>query len=295
MIKDYWQLTKPRVTQLAVFCAIIGMFLSTPAQYMPNFKIIIIASLGIWLMAAAAFAFNCIFEAKIDAKMSRTAWRITAINNNDKKNIKNKISHSKIILFALVLGLSGAYVLYFHVNHLTMWLTLATFFGYSFIYTLILKPNTPQNIVIGGLSGAMPPALGWAAVQNSLSPQAWMLVLIIFCWTPPHFWALSLYRIKDYAKSNLPMLPITHGKNFTCLHMLLYTYILAIVSIFPYLYGMSGILYLISSLILNSYFIFLVYKLHKYYSDILSKKIFKYSIIYLALLFLSLIIDHYVK
>jgi heme o synthase len=282
--KDYWELTKPRVTKLAVFCAIIGMFLSS--KTLPSILTMLYASIGIWLLSGSAFAFNCLFEHAIDAKMSRTSWRASASKSLSVKNI---------LIFASIIGIIGAYVLYVYVNALTMWLTLATFFGYAIIYTLILKPITPQNIVIGGLSGAMPPALGWAAVQNSLSPEPWLLVLIIFCWTPPHFWALSLYRVQDYAKTNLPMLPITHGQKFTCLHMVLYTYILSISTFMPFLYGMSGYIYLIFAIVLNILFLYKVHMLYKNYSDTLSRHIFKFSILYLALLFLTLLVDHFIK
>jgi heme o synthase len=281
---DYWQLTKPRVTQLAVFCAIIGMLL-VPNQAF-NISKIILSAAGIWLLAASAFACNCLFEASTDAKMLRTAKRASA---------NQKITTQNIILFSIIIGGLGTYILYVWVNPLTMWLTLATFFGYAFIYTLLLKPTTPQNIVIGGLSGAMPPALGWAAIDNQLAPQAWLLVLIIFCWTPPHFWALSLYRTQDYIRSNLPMLPVTHGAHFTCLHMLLYTYVLAIATLLPYLYGMSGLLYLLICIPLNMRFIYLVHKLYTKYSDELAKRIFKFSILYLSLLFLGLLCDYYSK
>jgi len=283
MLRDYWHLTKPRVTQLAVFCAVIGMLLAQ--KTIPPISTLLLASLGIWLLAAAAFACNCMFESAIDSKMARTKWRASA-----KQTLNNK----QISIFSFIIGGLGAYILYAFINPLTMWLTLATFFGYAFIYTIILKPRTPQNIVIGGLSGAMPPALGWATIQNTVAPEAWLLVLIIFCWTPPHFWALSLYRTTDYAKSKLPMLPITHGQKFTCLQIVLYTYILAIVTLFPYLYGMSSFIYLICAIILNAYFIFMVHKLYKNYNDEYSKKIFKFSILYLSLLFLALLVDHYV-
>ena len=280
--KDYWQLTKPRVTQLAVFCAVIGMLLAD--EKIPSIRTIISASLGIWLLAGSAFAFNCLFEAASDAKMSRTSWRASA---------KQTLGAKQISLFALFIGSIGAYILYFYVNPLTMWLTLATFFGYAVVYTLILKPITPQNIVIGGLSGAMPPALGWAAVDNRIGHEAWLMVLIIFCWTPPHFWALSLYKTDDYIKSKLPMLPVTHGRKFTCLHIILYTYILAAASILPYIYRMSGLIYLVFALLLNFMFIYKAHVLYKNYSDALAKKMFKFSILYLSLLFLSLLLDHY--
>lgn len=201
---QYAALTKPRVTQLAVFCAVIGMFLATPG--MVPWPVLIGGAVGIWLFAGAAFAINCLVERKIDAMMRRTAWRPSA---------SGELGTRQILVFSLVLGGAGMWTLHVFANDLTMWLTFATFIGYAIVYTLLLKPATPQNIVIGGLSGAMPPALGWAAVANSVPAEAWILVLIIFTWTPPHFWALALYRRADYAKSGLPMLPITHGEKYT--------------------------------------------------------------------------------
>lgn len=281
--RQYVALTKPRVTQLAVFCAVIGMFLATPG--MVPWKILIGGSVGIWLLASAAFAVNCLIEQRIDAKMRRTSWRPSATG---------EITPPQIMLFSLVLGGLGMAVLWYFANPLTMWLTLATFVGYAVIYTWYLKPATPQNIVIGGLSGAMPPALGWAAVANDLGAEAWLLVLIIFAWTPPHFWALALYRRDDYKKSGLPMLPVTHGEKFTLLHIVLYTLVLIAATLLPYIYRMSGLLYLISALTLGLIFLGYAIALYRSYSDDLAKKTFRYSIIYLSLLFAALLIDHYV-
>ena len=280
--RQYWVLTKPRVTQLAVFCAIIGMFLATPS--MVPWPILIGGSIGIWLLAGAAFAVNCLIEQAVDAKMRRTAWRPSATG---------EITPLQIIIFSCGLGGAGMVVLWFYTNPLTMWLTFATFVGYAVIYTWFLKPATPQNIVIGGLSGAMPPALGWVAVTNQLSAEAWLLVLIIFVWTPPHFWALALYRREDYVQAGLPMLPVTHGEKFTLLNILLYTLILLAASILPYIYGMSGIFYLVSAIILSGIFIYYAIRLYQNYSDQLARKTFKYSISYLALLFAAILIDHY--
>ena len=280
--RQYWVLTKPRVTQLAVFCAIIGMFLATPG--MVPWPILIGGSIGIWLLAGAAFAVNCLIEQAVDAKMRRTAWRPSATG---------EITPFQIIIFSCGLGGAGMVVLWFYTNSLTMWLTFATFVGYAVIYTWYLKPATPQNIVIGGLSGAMPPALGWVAVTNQLSAEAWLLVLIIFVWTPPHFWALALYRREDYVQAGLPMLPVTHGEKFTLLNILLYTLILLAASILPYIYGMSGIFYLVSAIILSGIFIYYAIRLYQNYSDQLARKTFKYSISYLALLFAAILIDHY--
>ena len=280
--RQYWVLTKPRVTQLAVFCAIIGMFLATPG--MVPCPILIGGSIGIWLLAGAAFAVNCLIEQAVDAKMRRTAWRPSATG---------EITPLQIVIFSCGLGGAGMAVLWFYTNPLTMWLTFATFVGYAVIYTWYLKPATPQNIVIGGLSGAMPPALGWVAVTNQLSAEAWLLVLIIFVWTPPHFWALALYRREDYVQAGLPMLPVTHGEKFTLLNILLYTLILLAASILPYIYGMSGIFYLVSAIILSGIFIYYAIRLYQNYSDQLARKTFKYSISYLALLFAAILIDHY--
>jgi protoheme IX farnesyltransferase len=280
--RQYWVLTKPRVTQLAVFCAIIGMFLATPG--MVPWPILIGGSIGIWLLAGAAFAVNCLIEQAVDAKMRRTAWRPSATG---------EITPIQIIIFSCVLGAAGMVTLWLYTNPLTMWLTFATFVGYAVIYTWLLKPATPQNIVIGGLSGAMPPALGWVAVTNQLSAEAWLLVLIIFVWTPPHFWALALYRREDYVQAGLPMLPVTHGEKFTLLNILLYTLILLAASILPYIYGMSGIFYLVSAIVLSSIFVYYAICLYRSYSDQLARKTFKYSISYLALLFAAILVDHY--
>ena len=280
--RQYWVLTKPRVTQLAVFCAIIGMFLATPG--MVPWPILIGGSIGIWLLAGAAFAVNCLIEQAVDAKMRRTAWRPSATG---------EITPIQIIIFSCVLGAAGMVTLWLYTNPLTMWLTFATFVGYAVIYTWLLKPATPQNIVIGGLSGAMPPALGWVAVTNQLSAEAWLLVLIIFVWTPPHFWALALYRREDYVQAGLPMLPVTHGEKFTLLNILLYTLILLAASILPYIYGMSGIFYLVSAIVLSNIFVYYAICLYRSYSDQLARKTFKYSISYLALLFAAILVDHY--
>ena len=281
--RQLYALTKPRVTQLAVFCAMIGMFLATPG--MVPWPILIGGSFGILLLASAAFAVNCLIEQKVDAKMKRTAWRASATG---------EATTSEILILSAVLGGIGSVMLWVFANPLTMWLTILTFVGYAIIYTWFLKPATSQNIVIGGLSGAMPPALGWAAVANDVPPEAWLLVLIIFVWTPPHFWALALYRREDYQNSELPMLPNTHGEQYTLLHIVLYTLIMFAASILPYVYGMSGLLYLLSAFILGGIFLAYAIKLYFNYSDALAKKTFKYSIWYLSLLFVALLIDHYV-
>ncbi len=281
---QYLSLTKPRVTQLAVFCAVIGMFLATPE--LPDWRVVIAATIGIWLLAGAAFAVNCLLEREIDARMARTARRPT---------VGGEITVPQTLLFSGVIGGAGMLVLHQLVNPLTMWLTFATFVGYAVIYTLILKPATPQNIVIGGLSGAMPPALGWAAIANDVPMQAWLLVLIIFVWTPPHFWALAMYRRDDYAKSGLPMLPITHGLEFTRFHVWLYTIALVATTTLPYAVQMSGLIYLISALLLGAVFLWHAWQIYRHYNDLLARKTFNFSILYLSLLFAALLVDHYFK
>ena len=217
-LRQYHVLTKPRVVQLIVFCAVIGMLLAVPGMPTASEALKALAAcVGIWLVAGSAAAFNCLIEQGIDARMKRTAWRPTA---------RGELSRTHTLVFSGVLCGAGMLILGLWVNLLTMWLTLATFVGYAIVYTVVLKPLTPQNIVIGGASGAMPPVLGWAAMRGSVDPEALMLCLIIFLWTPPHFWALALYRVDDYAKAGLPMLPVTHGNAFTRLHVLLYTLVL---------------------------------------------------------------------
>jgi protoheme IX farnesyltransferase len=283
-IGQYFALTKPRVTQLAVFCAVIGMFLATPG--MVQWQVLIGGTIGIWLLAGAAFAINCLVEQKVDALMRRTAWRPSA---------RGSITSPQILLFSAVLGGLGMWTLDTFTNALTMWLTLATFVGYAVIYTIILKPSTPQNIVIGGAAGAMPPALGWAAVTGTVPPDAWILVLIIFVWTPPHFWSLALYRRTDYENAGLPMLPNTHGEKFTRLHILLYSVILFAVSLMPFVSRMSGVTYLAAAVILGAIFLAYAWKIFVNYSDALARRTFRYSIVYLSLLFGALLVDHYVR
>ena len=283
-IKNFLTLCKLRVNSLIVFTAVIGMFLSTPG--MVPWDILFSGIIGIGFVAAAAAAFNCLIEESIDKKMARTRARPLGTG---------KISQQETLVLASILGLVGLAVLFFFVNFLTMWLTLITFFAYAAIYTVFLKPATPMNIVIGGASGAMPPVLGWAAVNNQLAPEAWILFLIIFCWTPPHFWALALYRREEYAKVGIPMLPVTHGEKFTLLHIILYTIILAIVTLMPFSVGMSGLIYLFFATILNAIFLYYVVVLYRNYSDKLSKKVFNYSILYLSLIFAAFLVDHYYK
>ncbi len=281
-LRNFYALCKPRVTALIVFTAIIGMFMATPG--MVSLQILLAATVGIAFASGAAAAFNCLIEHKIDAVMARTRARPLPTG---------QLSQMETLLFASVLGGIGLSILYYWVNPLTMWLTLGTFVGYAVIYTVFLKPATPMNIVIGGASGAMPPILGWAAVNNTVSPEALVMFLIIFAWTPPHFWALALYRREEYAKVGMPMLPVTHGEQFTLLHILLYTVILIVVSLMPYGLGMSGWLYLASAACLNAVFLYYVVSLYRRYSDELAKTTFKYSILYLSLIFAALLLDHY--
>lgn len=280
--QNFLALCKPRVTALIVFTAMIGMFLATPG-FVP-LDILLAATLGIGMASGAAAAFNCLIEQKIDAHMARTRARPLPTG---------QVTSGQTVLFASLMGGLGLALLYFFVNPLTMWLTFFTFLGYAVIYTVFLKPATPLNIVIGGASGAMPPILGWAAVNNVVSPESLILFLIIFAWTPPHFWALALYRREEYAKVGMPMLPVTHGEAFTLLHILLYTIILVTVSFMPFGLGMSGGIYLISAIILNAIFMAYVIGLYRKYSDDLAKRTFRYSIIYLTLLFAALLLDHY--
>lgn len=285
VFRQFYALTKPRVIQLIVFCALIGMVLAVPG--LPSWaelRLALLACLGIWLVAGAAAAFNCIVEKGIDAKMKRTAWRPTA---------KGELDDRQTLLFSAVLCVLGSALLYVWVNPLTMWLTFATFVGYAVVYTVILKPLTPQNIVIGGASGAMPPVLGWAAMTGQVGPEALILFLIIFLWTPPHFWALALYRVEDYRKAGLPMLPVTHGNEFTRLMVLLYTIILFAAGLMPYVYGMSSWLYLIAAVGLSAGFCLYGYWLWRDYSDALARKTFRFSLIHLSALFAALLVDHY--
>ena len=283
LVREYLQLTKPRVVALLVFCAVIGMFLAVPGW--PPLVPTLAATAGIWLVAAAAAAFNCLVEQEIDRRMTRTAWRPTA---------KGELSNTQALVFSALLCGAGAALLLTWVNAITLWLTLATFIGYAVIYTLILKPMTPQNIVIGGASGAMPPVLGWAAMRGEASADAWLLCLIIFLWTPPHFWALALYRTEDYRKAGLPMLPVTHGPDFTKLHVFLYTLVLFAGTLLPFVSGLSGWLYLACAVVLGFMFSAYAFKLWRHYSDELARRTFRFSILYLSLLFAALLVDHYV-
>ena len=277
-------MTKPRVTQLAVFCAVIGMFLATDG--MPAWRTVLAATAGIWLLSGAAFAVNCLVEAEIDARMARTARRATAMG---------ELTKTQTIIFSSVIGGAGMWILYAAGQSPDHVADLRDLRGYAIIYTMILKPATPQNIVIGGLAGAMPPALGWAAIANEVPMQAWLLVLIIFVWTPPHFWALAMYRRDDYARSGLPMLPVTHGMNFTGFHVWLYSIALAATTMLPFAVRMSGLIYLACAVALNAVFLWHGWQVYRHYSDKVARKAFTWSIIYLSLLFAALLVDHYLK
>jgi protoheme IX farnesyltransferase len=281
---QFLELAKPRVVSLIVFCAVIGMFLAVPAGDPVPLAPLLAGTLGIALVAGAAAAVNCLVEQKIDAVMARTRARPLP---------RGELTSAQTLVFAGAVGGAGLWLLHNLVNPLTMWLTLGTFVGYAVVYTVVLKPLTPQNIVIGGASGAMPPVLGWAAVTGELAPEALLLFLIIFAWTPPHFWSLALYRAEEYARAGLPMLPVTHGRKFTQLHVLLYTLILAAASLMPFAYGMSGWLYLAAAAVLDGVFIAYAVRIYVDYSDALARRTFRYSIVYLAALFAALLVDHH--
>ncbi len=284
-VAQYYALAKPRVIQLIVFCALIGMVLAVPGwPTAAELLRMAIACLGIWLVAGAAAAFNCLVEKGIDSRMKRTSWRPTA---------KGELSDRQALMFSAVLVSVGSLILYIWINPLTMWLTFATFVGYAVIYTLVLKPLTPQNIVIGGASGAMPPVLGWAAMRGDVGPEALILFLIIFLWTPPHFWALALYRVEDYRKAGLPMLPVTHGNVFTRLQVFLYTLILFSGCLMPFVYGMSSWIYLVAAVVFSTGFCVYGFALWRNYSDALARRTFRFSLIHLSGVFAALLVDHY--
>ena len=279
---QFWRLTKPRVVSLIVFTAVIGMLLASPT--LPPISLLVAATIGIAFVAGAAAAFNCLVEEKIDRVMARTRWRPT---------VTGTISPTQIMIFSGAVGGLGLAILWHAVNPLTMWLTLGTFVGYAVIYTVVLKPATPQNIVIGGASGAMPPLLGWAAVTGDVTYQPLLLFLIVFAWTPPHFWALALYRRDEYARAGVPMLPVTHGEAFTRLHLLLYTLILVAATLLPFATRMAGGFYLGAVAILDAVFLYYAVAIWRRYSDALAKRTFAYSIFFLAMLFAALMVDHY--
>lgn len=282
VVREYYELTKPKVVLLIVFTAVVGMFMATPG-FVP-LSALIFGTLGIGLAAASAAGFNQILDRRVDAKMARTRARPLPAG---------QLTTGQAVVFSIVIGSIAMAVLVIGVNTLTAVLTLGSLIGYSVIYTLYLKRATPQNIVIGGAAGAAPPVLGWVAVTGTVDPHALLLFLIVFVWTPPHFWALALYRQEEYARAGLPMLPVTHGNQFTRLHILLYTIILAAVTLLPYTTHMSGLIYLVGAVVLNSGFLYYAVKLYRNYSDALARKTFIYSVQYLSALFALLLIDHY--
>jgi len=281
-MRQYGSLTKPRVVQLIVFCSAVGMLLAVPG--LPDWRVAGAAVAGIWLIASAAAAFNCLIEQRIDSRMARTAWRATATG---------ELTQGQALAFSALLAGAGSALLGFGVNALTLGLTLATFVGYAVVYTVILKPLTPQNIVIGGVSGAMPPVLGWAAMRGEVGAEALMLCLIVFLWTPPHFWALALYRTEDYRRAGLPMLPLTHGAELTRLHVFLYTLVLFAATLLPFVTGMSGPLYCAAAIVLGVMFSGYAWRLWRDYSDALARRTFRFSIVHLMLLFAALLVDHW--
>ena len=283
LLKSYYQLCKPNVVYMMLICAFVGMLLAE--ETVRSFGYLFVALSGIALCSASAAAINQVIDRNTDASMTRTDQRPLP---------KGELSATHASVFAFVIGLIGALILYFYVNTLTMILTIASLIGYAFIYTIYLKRATPQNIVIGGLAGAAPPLLGWSSITNTIDPYALLLVLIIFVWTPPHFWALAIYRKDEYAKESIPMLPVTHGIVFTKLQIVLYTIILFIVSLLPYVVLMSGLIYLYSALILSSMFLYSSVKLYYSSDDEDAMKTFQFSIYYIFLIFLALLVDHFI-
>jgi len=283
LLKSYYELCKPNVVYMMLICALVGMLLAE--QYVSSYLYLFISLSGIALCAASAAAINQVIDRETDASMTRTDQRPLP---------QGELSPTHASIFAFVIGVLGAMILYFFVNTLTMILTISSLIGYAFIYTVYLKRATPQNIVIGGLAGAAPPLLGWSSVTNTIDPYALLLVLIIFVWTPPHFWALAIYRKDEYAKESIPMLPVTHGVEFTKLQIVLYTIILFIVSVLPYIVLMSGIIYLVSALILSSIFLYYSIKLFVSEDNEIAMKTFQFSIYYIFLIFLALLVDHFI-
>lgn len=282
--RDYLELTKPKVVALLVLTAWVGMVLAS--EQLADWSLLLSATIGIGLLSAAAAALNHVVDQRIDAKMARTHSRPVA---------RGRISSKQAIIFATSLAASGFVLLYLAVNPLTAWLTLLSLFGYAVVYTMFLKRATPQNIVIGGLAGAMPPLLGWTAVTGELHGYALLLVMIIFTWTPPHFWALAIHRRDDYARVNMPMLPVTHGIEFTKSAILLYTLLLCLVCLLPYIVGMTGAIYLLGSTLLNLRFLQYAWKLKFAAGPETAMATFKFSILHLMVLFLLLLVDHYFK
>mgnify|MGYP000202667710 CR=1 FL=1 len=282
--KDYLELCKPKVVALMLLTSVIGMLLATYS--LPSWDVLILGNLGIGLMAGSAAAINHIVDRRIDIHMARTRNRPIA---------QGKVDAYSALAFAIIIGVLGMAILMVYINSLTAWLTLASLIGYALIYTLYLKRATPQNIVIGGLAGAAPPLLGWTASTGHIDPNALLLVLIIFAWTPPHFWALAIHRKEEYASVGIPMLPVTHGERFTKLHILLYTLILIVITVFPYLTGMSGVIYLASAMLLGLRFLQWSIRMIRNSHKDAAISTFKFSISYLMLLFVALIVDHYTR
>jgi protoheme IX farnesyltransferase len=286
VIRQYWSLTKPRVVALIVFTAVIGMFLAVPG--LPPLREAALGTLGIWLAAASAAAINQILDARIDARMARTSWRPL---------VAGTLTMRQALVFALVLAAASMLLLALGVNQVTAWLTFASLIGYAVVYTRFLKRATPQNIVIGGIAGAAPPLLGWSAVTGMQGEWDWahalLLVLIIFAWTPPHFWALAIFRREDYARALVPMLPVTHGVEYTRWQILLYTVLLVIATVLPWATHMSGLFYLGGALVLGAVFLWYAWKLLDPPDEFFAMRAFKYSIVYLMALFGFLLLDHW--
>jgi heme o synthase len=281
--RDYYELTKPRVVMLIVFTAIVGMFLSVPG--LPDLGALFFGTLGIGMASSSAAVFNHVLDARTDIQMSRTRARPLP---------QQKLTAKEALTFGFTIGAISMVILWYLVNPLTAVLTFLSLIGYAVVYTVWLKHATPQNIVIGGAAGAAPPVLGWAAITNEVTSGALLLFLIVFIWTPPHFWALAIARKEEYAKVDIPMLPVTHGEAYTRLNILLYTILLLVITVLPYLIGMSGLIYLVSAMILGGYFLYYAIRLYVDYDDVdLPMNMFKYSISYLGFLFAALLIDHY--
>jgi heme o synthase len=282
--RDYLELTKPNVVALMILTAWVGMLLAVPAGSTIPIDKIIFATIGIGFCASSAACVNHIIDKHIDTKMNRTKFRPVA---------KGRVSEIQAIVFSLALGVIGLAVLIYFINQLTAWMTLITLLGYALFYTVFLKHATPQNIVIGGAAGAAPPLLGWSSITGTIDPYSLLLVLIIFAWTPPHFWALAIYRRKEYSKANIPMLPVTHGVKFTKLSIVLYTLLLILSTLLPYITGLSGIIYLICTTFLNILFLYQAVQLYFSLKEEYALRVFSYSIIYLMALFIALLVDHY--
>lgn len=281
---DYYELTKPKVVMLLVFTAVIGMFLAVPVTESIPWTTVLLASIGIGLASASAAALNQVIDQKVDEVMARTKNRPLP---------QGIMSMRSALIFAFAIGIMGLSILWFLVNHLSAWLTFASLIGYAVVYTMYLKRATPQNIVIGGAAGAAPPVLGWVAITNSVDPNSLLLFLIIFIWTPPHFWALAIHRRDEYAKVDIPMLPVTHGIDFTRLQILFYTILLIAVSVLPYVTRMSGVFYLVGALALGMGFLFYAIQLMRLEDGKIAMKTFGFSIFYLMGIFAFLLVDHY--